>query len=924
MKLFKWMVYLGFAGVIIGFTGLYGAYLYLARDLPPINSLHSYRPAIPSQVYADDGTLIAEFATERRRMVPIEDIPEEVKKVFIAAEDHRFLEHEGVDFWGLGAIFVHYLRTGEVRGASTLTMQLSRTFFLSRERTFERKFKEWILALRVERDFTKDEILYLYLSQVDFGRNLYGIGAASEYYFGKTPKELNQAEAAMLAGILPAPSAFNPVSNFEQAKKRQHIVLYLRMKNEMGLIDQAQADALYALPIKVTGKWGPDEDRSRHFVLQAKRTLLDRYGEDMVYMGGLQVFATVNLRADEIAAKAVEDGIIGKNGVDKQRGFELPAARLSGDTLQSYLDKQEAGLINDWIENRWSETLAEGKADAIKKKDIKAQAPSPSELEEGKIYWGVVSSVSDESRTVRVLIGHNIGRIDKKDMSWVKQYYAGEDPNKRKSYSRPSQILAAGDKIKVKMTGILEEPDNGARYALALEQDTKIQAGLFSMETRTGRVKALYGGIETSYIRPIQAKRQPGSSFKPFVYSAAIDDPMNRFTPATLIIDAPIIFKKDDQKCGITIYKDYQPKNYSGSFQGPLTLRDALKKSVNTIAVRVGCKLGCQNVADYAHMMGIKTKLDLLPCLPLGCSEVSLQEMCAGYNVFPNNGYYVEPVFISRIYDRDGNLLEYEPTLTGEDLKRAKERRAAIAIPGYEEGDTIEPPGPDVIEEDTVFSEKPSSFTRDYVHHYLSRPTPPSQLQEPSLEQYMAMIAGDTSGRITSSDAPEFGRQIISAQTAYVMNSMLRSVVRSGTATRANKLKRSVAGKTGTTNNYRDAWFIGYSPEILAGVWVGADDYRYSLGHGMSGGKAALPIWVDYMEEALKDQPKKEFFVPRGLSWVKIDKNTGLRAQECTPKENIRTEVFIKGTAPDEVSPCPVIEGANAGHDRDPLSELYR
>jgi len=560
----------------------------------------------------------------------------------------------------------------------------------------------------------------------------------------------------------------------------------------------------------------------------------------------------------------------------------------------------------------WRKALAEGMADKITKEDMKAAVPDPVPLAEDEVYKAVVTGVDDSPAEVLVMIGHSRGRIGKKDMAWAGKYKKDSRPPVK--LKKPSDVLVSGDLVLVKVLGVEQDDKGVVSYRLGLEQETIIQAGLISLATRSGHVKALCGGIKSQFIRPIQGKRQPGSAFKPIVYAAALDDPKKRFTPATILLDSAMVFDIGEHTCGIEIYERYKPKNYDGSFSGHQTFRQALAKSINTIAVRIGCNLEIPYVVDYAKELGIKSRLDMLPCLPLGCSELTLGELSTAYNVFATGGYLMEPVYIARVYDRDGNLLEYEERL----LPKSEEEAGLFHEAGdlSTEGDTIEgspeEAGADTVsgamdrgfEEEDIFSEEPRPVARARRHYYLNKPVPPQQLGEPTWEGYLAEIQSPEHDWLDPITAPPRGNRVISSQTAFLINSMLESVVRWGTGTRARKLGRPVAGKTGTTNNSRDALFIGYSPELLAGVWVGSDDYSYSLGKGMTGGKAALPIWIEYMEEMLSDRPKVEFPVPKGITWVKIDISDGLRASDCSNSENIRTEAFIKGTEPEEYTPC--------------------
>jgi len=919
---------------VLGVLVMVGGYFYLARDLPALHSLQNYRPPVITQVYADDGTLLAEFSEYRRKLVKLErtsghelfgtagegeaeggerGIPKHVQLAFIATEDRRFLEHRGVDWWGVLRAFYINLKYGQIReGASTITMQLAKTFFLEHEISASYKLKQAILALRIEQYLSKPDILYLYLNQVDLGRMNFGVGAAAEYYFGKHVSELSLAEGAMLAGICPAPSSYNPVNNFEYAKSRQEHVLAYMVKE--GLITEEQADAAYAEPVKVAWDRGAQGEEAPDFTEHVRRILIERYGRDAVYHGGLKVFTTVNIKADKAAARSVEAHVRGRWGVDKVLGYRGPLSKepLDEEAAGKFLEEQEQDHREDWVDAKWKEALNEGRAGEVSKEELRESAPDPVPLEDREFYKAVVTKVDDRLKEAWVMIGHNRARIGWSNMSWAGEYDKKNKPPVR--LERPSDALQKGDLVLVRIVEHKETRRDGPYYEVSLEQKPEIQAGLMAMSTRTGHVKALCGGVSGHFIRPIQAKRQPGSAFKPIVYGAAIDS--RKFTPATILLDSPIIFDSETRnpECprDVTIWERYTPKNYSDRFTGPQSVRNALALSINTIAVKVCWDLCLPNVIQWARKLGIKSELDRLPCLALGCSEVTLEELLTAYNVYASGGYLVEPVYITRVYDRDGNLLEYEVSPDKEEEHLATVSEEALRETG------IMADFEGLEEEDITGREDKKAVKARHI--YLDRLVPPQQLGEPVWQDYLALIRSGQTDWLASADAPPRGERVISEQTAYLIDHMLSSTAKWGTGAEAYKrLERPVAGKTGTTNNYRDAWFLGFTPEFIAGVWVGGDSYYYPLGRGMTGSRAALPIWLDFMEPVIADRPKVDFKAPPGVEWVKIDKTTGKRASECTPPGNRITEVFIKGTAPEEYADC---NEASPLDYRDPLRKV--
>ncbi|MFY9943629.1 MAG: PBP1A family penicillin-binding protein [Desulfobacterales bacterium] len=734
-----------------------GLYAYFAKDLPQITSLKDYRPAIITTVFSDDNRKIGEFFKERRKILPLQDMPEMLLHAFVAAEDSRFYKHQGIDLIGILRAFYKNLEAGAiVQGGSTITQQVTKSFFLSPERSYRRKVKEAILAYRIDRSFTKDEILYLYLNQIYLGHGAYGVEAASENYFGKPARELNLAECAILAGLPQAPSRYSPFRNWEKAKERQIYVLN-RMMAE-GYITNLQAGDAINAPLDVKPRRNWYIEKVPVYTEHVRRYVEKKYGQDALYTGGLKIFTAVNIDMQKIARAEITRGLL---DLDKRQGYRGPIEHLAPPAMAAFA----AALRN-------------------------AQEDDP--LEAGKTVKALVIDVDDTGKRVTVRMGDEKGVIALENMAWARKPNP-EVPWYAERIRRPGQALALGDVIWVK----LQAPrGKDGIWPLSLEQTPAAQGALLCIEAETGHVKAMIGGrdfTESQFNRAIQSRRQPGSAFKPVIYAAALD---KGYTPATVLIDAPIVYQ--DAQRDFT----WKPKNYGEKFHGPTLLREALAKSRNVVTIKILQDIGIDYAIGYARKLGISSPLSRDLSLALGSSGVSLLEIVNAFSVFANLGYRLEPIFITKIVDRDGNVLEE------------------------------------------------------------NRP-----LKTKAIDQ----------------------------STAYIMTSLLESVVKSGTGRRVAALGRPVAGKTGTTNDLYDAWFVGYTPRYITGAWVGFDQGG-SLGKLETGARAASPIWLGFMQKILADKPVRVFPVPDGVVFAKIDAETGLLP--VAESADTLFECFKEGTAP--------------------------
>lgn len=770
---------------VLALLAFIGYFFYLLGTLPKVDRLADYRPPIVSQVFGEDGNLVGEFYLERRTVVPVDKVPKKLIEAFVAAEDSNFYQHKGIDYLGiLRAAFKNLISMSKKEGASTITQQVAKSMLLTPEKKFSRKLKEAILAKRMEERLSKDEILYIYLNQIYLGAGSYGVQLAAETYFAKNVENLNLAEMAMLAGLPKAPNTYSPIKHLEKAKERQSYVLERMVKE--GYITQAEADHAKNTPIVIRSLKKVNSEQSAYFLEQVRIQLEEKYGEDRLYKEGLRIYTTMNAEMQKAAYEGVVNGL---KALDKRQGFRGPL---------KYLAESEVGEFCKHVED-----------------SIDSAA-----LKQGATYQGVVTAVNSAKGDVTVRVGDRTGILSRKNMAWAGKVTLQE------SYGKPDgakgKTLPLGSVIEVSVV----TPDLNKSGALfALDQEPEAQAALFAMDPKTGGVRAMVGGYDfkkSQFNRAMQAKRNPGSAFKPIIYAAAIDKGM---TPATIIDDAPVEYDSGREK-------SWKPKNYDNIYRGAVTMREALTDSINVVSVKILESTGVNTAIEYAKKLGITSPLSNNLTLALGSSSLTPMELTSAYAVFASGGYKVTPYFVTKVLDREGKVLE------------------EIAPPTL-----------------PVFSATTSAVTLSLN------------------EEKNAPAAGTT---LTAVPA-------ISPETSYIMTNLMESVVSSGTGQRAKALGRPVAGKTGTTNDMKDAWFIGYVPQLVAGVWVGYDQER-SLGAGGSGGQAAAPIWTEFMQRSLGSMPVQNFPVPANVTFALINPRTGRLAKEGS--EGSVTECFITGTEP--------------------------
>ena len=795
-----------------------GVFLWFSRGLPSVEALRDYRPPQVTKVICADGTVCAEYFLERRTLVDAAALPVHVRNAFLAAEDADFYRHEGLDYLGmLRAGFKALLPGGHLTGASTITQQACRNLLLSQERKLSRKIREWILTPRMERALTKDQILNLYLNQIYFGHNRYGIEEAALYYFGKHASALSIPEAAMLAGVVQQPERINPVTSMTRAKARQAYVLGQMLKH--GLLPQKEHDAALKAPVVLGPR--PPSPVGPYYVEEIRRMLVARYGDGVVLTSGMRVDIAMDPKLQALADVALRDGL---ELLDRRMGYQGPLGELDGKRfgqLRLLLENrladagrrsQEAGLVADLsrlaqpkqstgeeeegAEER-PEASAEGEA-APTTDEVLVRAVPLVPVKEGLRLGGYVTQVDDARKVAMLDFVGRSGTLSFGSVSWARPRGVGkwtQAPNKLSDVLKPGQLVRAR---------ILSAPAGGKPLEVTLDQVPEVQGAITVIDPATRRVLALTGGYDfarSPFNRATQARRQPGSAFKPFLYAAALQS--QKFTPVSVLNDAPEAVR--DPWTG----KVWKPHNYERSgFEGPMTLRQALTKSKNTVSVRLIEAITPQVAIDFARRAGIRSEMPDNLTLALGTGEVTELELANAYTTFDALGKYADPILLVRVTDVHGTVLE--------------EHQAAP--------------------EETI---------------------PPA--------------------------------------VAYLATSLMRSVVEEGTAAAVRELARPAAGKTGTANEYRDAWFSGYTPDLVATAWVGFDDHS-SLGTGETGGRAALPIWLGFMRAALESRPARDFDIPPGVLSVRVDPSTGLLAGSHVPG---RAENFLEGTAPTAEAPPP-------------------
>ena len=798
--------------VIGAVAGVIGAYYFVAPGLPAAQTIRDIPLQIPLRIYSRDGYLIEEIGQRRRILVRYDEVPPHVVDAFIAAEDQRFFAHPGIDYRGILRAFWQLALTGDIAsGGSTLTQQLARSYFLSLEQTAERKFKEASLAVRIEQEFSKEQIMELFLNKMFFGQRAYGVAAAAQVYFNKPLAAINVAEAATLAGVLPAPSRYNPVRSPADARRRRGYVLG-RMLN-LGFISRQEYDEAMAIPVE-SHLYGAAVELNAPYVAEmVRREMLSRYGEE-TYTAGFQVVTSLDSRLQKSANYALRNGLL---EFSRRRGYRGPITTIE-------LPPELPGL-----------EIAEWPAETLEVLD--QYAP-------GGLSVALVTKVNDNNTADIVFRDGTAAILPWRGISWAKPFIDRETTGPAPETA--AEVLAAGDVIYVM-------PTSAGFWALA--QVPEAQAAIVSLDPDDGAITSLVGGFDfatTKFNRATQAARQPGSSFKPFIYSAALEQGN---TPATVVLDAPVVINSSELEAV------WRPINYSGRFYGPTRMREALVRSMNLVSVRLLLfETGIGNAVRHIAKFGFNdAALPRNGSLALGGGAASPLDMAQGYATIANGGYAIKPYVIDAIYAADGSMLyRAEPAVVCE---------PCLAEPAD-----------------------------DYV------PDPAEAL---TLEEMMDIAPFQ---RPDASTAPELFADVNAApaavpiQNAFLIQDMMRDVIRRGTGRRALILgRKDLSGKTGTSNDRRDAWFGGFNRDLAAIVWVGYDD-DLPLGPGEEGSRTALPVWIEFMREALRGVPENQMPMPPGIVSVLIDKETGCPAR--AGQRNVTFEMFRQ----DHVPECETVE----------------
>lgn len=859
------------------------AFTYFNLDLPKIDKLQDYKPNLASQIFSKDGVLLAELGLEKREIVEMKDVPQRVIDAFLSAEDDKFFEHKGVDYWGLSrAMFANFKAGRVVQGGSTITQQVAKSLLLSSERSITRKLKDFILAQRIEEKLTKKEILYLYLNQVYLGGGYYGVKAAARGYYNKELKNMTVAESAMLAGLLVAPGKYSPFVNPHAARMRQGYVLG-RMRTLKKITDAQYKEALKESTVY---RINEDELKAGYFTEWVRQKVVEAVGEKSFLIDGYKIKTTLDWELQKIAEEQIKRGI---KDIDKRQGFKGPFAHIDDDEFEKFEKESRKNLFknkssyfvinekNDKVyEFHFDEEAYDKMREAQRDEVVTAADDSfvpglaasddiASALKDNTQYEAVVTKVDDGMRLVHVSLAGSPGIIPFDYFKWAHKRSINENTGYYQEVTKPSTILKVGDLIHVQMikksvqipaylnkdgTALLAKSKSAAlirkqNYILCqLDQVAEVQGAVFSIDAKTGDILSYVGGSNynvSKFNRVVQAKRQPGSAFKPIIFAAALE---NGYTPSSIIMDTP------EAMPGFDSASSWKPKNSDGEYKGPVTFRQALEESRNIPTIKIADKVGVGNILKFANRIGFNAKLENNLSIALGSFGVSPRDLVTTFAIFANGGRFVTPRGIVSVVDRDGK--KYNINEIEKDMK----------IPaGLDESKSAD---------DIGVTQVGNAYTRNLT-----------------------------------------GRQVYDPRLAYVMSNLLRGVVTYGTGGSARELGPNVGGKTGTTNDYIDAWFVGFTPNVVTAVWSGFDDNK-TLGYGEYGAKSPLMVWKEFMRAAIRKYGDDSFPIPAGISQQWVERKTGRKVAPNSPGSILESYA--------EMPDMPVEEGGTAQKAR-PLGD---
>lgn len=884
MQALKKIIVAGLALGLLGAVFVFGLFVFISFDLPQIATLNDYNPPIPSRIYSRDNELLLEIGTEKRTVVPFDQIPKRIVNSFLAAEDDNFYNHKGVDYYGVLRAMLANIKAGKVvQGGSTITQQVAKSLLLSREKTIVRKVKDFLLAQKIEKKFSKEDILFLYLNQVYLGGGYYGVKRAFKGYFGKELDEATIAESALIAGLLVAPGKYSPYVNPRRAKLRQNYVLKRLFETQK--ITKEEYDAALSEQIKIQ-KRDLSEMKAGYFTDWIRQRVMDEVGVDNFLHNGFTVKTTIDWSLQKKAEQLILENA---KDTDKRQGFKGPIKTLEGNDFTEFLAKQRQKLLDDssnyfmfktdgtvedqfvfnqeqWIEEYLNNLKEEDKLSNFEKRYVEIGHLEEDRLSNllkvGKSYEAVVLKVSDSERMVFASIAGQKVIIPYEYYRWAHERYTDEDRKYFPYVIYPSNILKTGDVVLVKLQKLnvdawsytyskfkeknksknIEKYLKEGKYHLALlDQEPDVQSALLSMNPHNGEILSMVGGTsfeKSQFNRAVQSNRQPGSSFKPFIYAAGLE---NNYTPASILLDSPQALG------GVDSSLDWKPRNYDGEFKGEMTFRKALEVSRNIPTILLLQDIGVEKMIAFSKRINLNTTLPEDLSISLGSFGLSLLDLVKAYSIFPNGGQKVYPKSVLEIKDRFGQSYFLK-----------------------DETHQIEEENLEVVEQGSDSQQElPTDETNEQVNE-----------EEKKVNPFVDHLKGD---------------QVYDRRLAYLMCNLLKGVVQNGTGRGARHISSFIGGKTGTTNSYVDALFMGFSSNVVTGVWTGFDD-NHSLGWGETGAKAALPVWRDYMQSALARYGEDDFNQPTGIVNMNINSQTGRPAK--TGEKNVMTEAFVEGTEP--------------------------